>query len=101
MQYGLAQAKARLSELTSLVDAGQDVVLTKHGRPSYRLIALSNSTSFDQHDAPSNPSGLDDVAAFFAETRSKTLGVWRKNKAVKSDKNEPSFVPQWRQTERY
>ena len=34
MQYGLAQAKARLSELTSLVDSGEEVVIAKHGRPS-------------------------------------------------------------------
>jgi uncharacterized protein len=101
MQYGLAQAKARLSELTSLVDAGQEVVLTKHGRPSYRLIALPNFTGVDQRDAFSNPSGFEDMAVFFAETRSKTLGVHRKNKAAKSVKNEPSFVAQWRQTERY
>ena len=41
MQYGLAQAKARLSELTHLVDAGEEVVIAKHGRPGYRLVAVS------------------------------------------------------------
>lgn len=46
MLYGLAQAKARLSELTRLVDTGQEVVIAKHGRPGYRLVAVS------KHQAP-------------------------------------------------
>lgn len=101
MQYGLAQAKARLSELTLMVDAGQDVVLTKHGRPSYRLVALSNAAAADHADAQQAPSGLDDMAAFLMETRSKTLGAQRKTKIAKLDKSAAGFVAQWRQTARY
>jgi prevent-host-death family protein len=103
MQYGLAQAKARLSELTLMVDAGQDVVLTKHGRPSYRLVALSSAAAADHADADARqaPSGLDDMAAFLMETRSKTLGAQRKTKIAKLDKSAAGFVAQWRQTARY
>ena len=43
MQYSLAQAKARLCELTSLVDSGEEVVISEHGRPSYKLILMSGA----------------------------------------------------------
>ena len=33
----LAQAKARLSELLDKVEAGEDVVITRHGRPVAHL----------------------------------------------------------------
>lgn len=33
----LADAKARLSELTELAAAGQPVIITKHGRPVARM----------------------------------------------------------------
>ena len=37
----LSQAKARLSELLDKVEAGEDVVITRHGRPVATLSAVS------------------------------------------------------------
>ena len=37
----LAQAKARLSELLDKVEGGEDVVITRHGRPIAHLSAVS------------------------------------------------------------
>jgi antitoxin (DNA-binding transcriptional repressor) of toxin-antitoxin stability system len=52
MQYGLAQAKARLSELTTLVDLGEEVVIAKHGRPSYKLILMARKQVLSSKHPP-------------------------------------------------
>ena len=92
MQFGLAQAKARLSELTHLVDAGQEVVIAKHGRPGYRLVAVSTPPAQSATDSATEkpPSNLDDLAGLLAELRSKTRAP-----------QEPNFVAQWREGARY
>jgi len=41
MTVNLAQAKASLSELLDKVEGGEDVVITRHGRPVARLSAIS------------------------------------------------------------
>jgi len=92
MQYGLAQAKASLSELTHLVDAGQEVVIAKHGRPGYRLVAVSIRQAQSSGDdfAGKPPSGLDDMADLLASLGSKSRLP-----------KEPDFVAQWRDGARY
>ena len=92
MQYGLAQAKARLSELTHLVDAGQEVVIAKHGRPSYRLVAMSASSAknFVDSNLDEPPNSLDDMADLLAGLRSKSRPP-----------QELNFVAQWREGARY
>jgi len=37
MQVSLSEAKARLTELVRRAEAGEEVVLTKHGRPAVSL----------------------------------------------------------------
>ena len=93
MQYGFAQAKARLSELASLVDAGEEVVIAKHGRPSYKLISIQSTLG---HGLPSvenasGPTSLSDMASFIAQTR-------RLTRAPASAEN---FVATLRKSERY
>ena len=95
MQYGLAEAKTRLSELTHLVDAGQEVVIAKHGRPGYRLVALSASLPVHVQPSAGNemlppPSSLDDMSEVLANLRSKSRMP-----------KEENFVAQLRQVERY
>ena len=92
MQYGLAQAKARLSELTHLVDAGEEVVIAKHGRPGYRLVALAGLPATSSVDSATEkpPSSLDDMADMLANLRSKSRLP-----------TEPNFVAQWREDARY
>jgi prevent-host-death family protein len=40
MQISVSDAKARLSELVRRAKAGDDVVLTRHGQPEVRLVAV-------------------------------------------------------------
>ncbi len=40
IEIGIAQAKSHFSKLTAQVDAGEQVILTKRGRPTYQLIRL-------------------------------------------------------------
>ena len=40
MEISLAQAKGRLPELLDRVDAGQEIILTRDGRQSIRLVAM-------------------------------------------------------------
>jgi prevent-host-death family protein len=53
----LAQAKARLSELLDKVEAGEEVVVTRHGRAVAHILPASR---------PKHPLRLDDLAAFRA-----------------------------------
>ncbi|MEN2745480.1 type II toxin-antitoxin system prevent-host-death family antitoxin [Sinomonas halotolerans] len=39
-QYNVQDAKTRLSELLNLVEAGEDVVIAKAGRPVARLVRI-------------------------------------------------------------
>jgi antitoxin (DNA-binding transcriptional repressor) of toxin-antitoxin stability system len=93
VQYGLAQAKARLSELTSLVDSGEEVVIAKHGRPSYKLILVSGAQAADLQTVAANPvpTGLGDMGGFVAQTRAKS----------RAPATTENFVAQWRQSARY
>jgi len=53
----LAQAKAHLSELLDKVEAGEEVVVTRHGRAVARILAALR---------PKQTLALDELAAFRA-----------------------------------
>lgn len=53
----LAQAKAHLSELLDKVEAGEEIVITRHGRPVAHMRAAT---------APKARLRLDELAAFRA-----------------------------------
>ena len=53
----LAQAKAHLSELLDKVEAGEQVVITRHGRAVAHMLSATR---------PKEPLALDDLAAFRA-----------------------------------
>jgi prevent-host-death family protein len=53
----LVQAKAHLSELLDKVEAGEEVIITRHGRAVAQLRPVSRGR---------NPLMLDDLAAFRA-----------------------------------
>ena len=44
----LSEAKDRLSELVSAVEAGEEVAITKHGRPVVRLVAIEEDRMAQQ-----------------------------------------------------
>jgi len=45
MKLSVSQAKAQLTELVRLAEAGEEVVLTRFGRDVVRLIALQPTTT--------------------------------------------------------
>jgi prevent-host-death family protein len=57
LTVNLVQAKAHLSELLDKVEAGAEVIITRHGRAVAHLHAVSR---------PKEPPRLDDLAAFRA-----------------------------------
>jgi prevent-host-death family protein len=57
----LAQAKARLSELLDKAEAGEEVIITRHGRAVARVVPASR---------PKRPLPLDDLASFRAAMQS-------------------------------
>ena len=57
LTVSLAQAKARLSELLDKVEAGEEVVVTRHGRAVARISSAAR---------PKKPLQFDELAAFRA-----------------------------------
>lgn len=53
----LSDAEARLSELLDRVEAGEEVMVTRHGRPVARIVSAAR---------PNKPIKLDELAAFRA-----------------------------------
>jgi prevent-host-death family protein len=66
--FGVFEAKARLSELIDQALAGKEVVITRHGQPVARIV-------------PEKAAGARDIKAAIAEIRRyrKTLRVGRVN----------------------
>ena len=42
MQISVSDAKAQLTDLVRRAEAGDDVVLTRHGQPAARLVAIKS-----------------------------------------------------------
>jgi prevent-host-death family protein len=55
--FNLVRAKAHLSELLDKVEAGEEVIITRHGRAVAHILPVS---------CPKYPLRLDDLAAFRA-----------------------------------
>lgn len=53
----LAQAKARLSELLDMVEAGEEIIITRHGHPVAEMRRITR---------PREPLHLDELATFRA-----------------------------------
>ena len=49
VQVNMAEAKARLSELVSLVEAGETVIIARAGRPAAELRVAAASTKSRRH----------------------------------------------------
>lgn len=58
MEVSVSDAKGQLTELVHRVEAGEDVVLTRHGRPIARIVPLAKRPS-----AAERAALLDDVVA--------------------------------------
>ena len=44
MRVSVSDAKAQLTELVRRAEAGEDVILTRHGQPVVRLVAAAQAT---------------------------------------------------------
>ncbi len=51
MHISLTDAKARLTDLVRRAEAGDEVVLTRHGQPTARIIAVRSTLSSDDRRA--------------------------------------------------
>jgi prevent-host-death family protein len=45
MRVSVSDAKAQLTELVRRAEAGEEVILTRHGQPAVRLVAALQATS--------------------------------------------------------
>jgi len=60
---GIYDAKAKLSELVELAEAGHAVTITRHGRPVARLVPAR------QARRPDRSALMDEIAAFSKSVR--------------------------------
>ena len=51
MEMSITDAKAQLTDLVRRAEAGDEVVLTRHGRPAARLVAIKASKTSEQRRA--------------------------------------------------
>lgn len=74
----VAEAKARLSELLNQVKAGEEIVITRRGRPVARLAAIQSSLkpiplaeleAFRKSQLPAQTSSLEHLCALREEAR--------------------------------
>ena len=69
MEYiGISEAKSRFSELVKKAEAGQEVIITRHGRPVVKLVYAEPEKAIDRSAL------IDEITAF-----SKTCKVGRIN----------------------
>ena len=73
MQVSVSDAKGKLTELVRRAEAGDEVVLTRHGQPSVRLVPVATKPSREEKRAllealrGSGKSGLMPDAAHSAD----------------------------------
>jgi prevent-host-death family protein len=51
MQISLTDAKARLTDLVRRAEAGDEVILTRHGQPAARLVPIAHKPSEKEREA--------------------------------------------------
>lgn len=70
----LADAKTHLSRLLDQVEAGEEVVITRRGKPVARLVPEPKSTTFDWSDLREGVAAVPQVHALtVAEMRLRDL----------------------------
>ncbi len=62
MDMSITEAKARLTDLVRRAEAGEDIVLTRHGQPAVRLVAVKRTVTPAEIDAAITRA-QDEVAA--------------------------------------
>jgi len=67
MQVSVTDAKARLTDLVRRAEAGDDVILTRHGQPAVKLVPVEPKLSSDELRAKRRAA----VARAIAEARKR------------------------------
>jgi prevent-host-death family protein len=44
-QIGMHEAKTKLSQLVARAEAGEEIIIARHGKPAARLVAISSASS--------------------------------------------------------
>jgi antitoxin (DNA-binding transcriptional repressor) of toxin-antitoxin stability system len=88
--------EAHFSELTHLVDAGQAVIIAKHGKPSYPLIRLGASPDHHNAAVTSKPKPTQTLL-----DRQNGLTTLRSKTTAPKQSAGGNFVAQWREESRY
>lgn len=70
MEFGMHEAKTQLSKLVERAEKGEEVVITRHGTPAARIVAV----------AP-----VKDLAS--------VRGVWRDRVRISEDFDDPEILP--------
>jgi len=74
----VTETKSHLSALLSDIEAGEEVVITRRGRPVARLVAEQPATTFDWGDLHAWVAGSVDLVAWLERRRKKglTISAW-------------------------
>jgi prevent-host-death family protein len=81
MNYGIAEVKARFSEIAGYVALGQEVVITRHGKPCYRLVpyveaanhASPQQTQPKLTEVKQGPKSIEELMAFFRHMQAQSI----------------------------
>ena len=88
VEFPLAVAKAKLSELTSLVDEGMQVVICKYGKPAYTLNSYMVAETVPvQYGSPTQKDSLESEYEWLASIRAKVKPDPTNSVAVMRKKN--------------
>jgi antitoxin (DNA-binding transcriptional repressor) of toxin-antitoxin stability system len=88
VEFPLAVAKAKLSELTSLVDEGTQVVICKYGKPAYTLNSFTVAETVPlQYGAAAQKDSLESETEWLASIRAKVKPDSTNSVAVMRKKN--------------
>ena len=65
MEFGLAEARARLAELVTAAQRGERVVITEHGQPAAELVRCRKvgGIDFDKLNAARRRLGLEEIVS--------------------------------------
>jgi prevent-host-death family protein len=69
MHISLTDAKARLTDLVRRAEQGDEVVLTRHGRPAVRLTPVGTETRIDPEQLRARRRAILDEVIAAARTR--------------------------------
>lgn len=71
--HALAEAKDRLSELVAAAQGGEEIVITRHGKPVARLVPMGE----EMGKIAQRRAAIEELALLRADMRARGTGVTR------------------------